>query len=554
LLQALADAWANERAEIERQASTFEAGLTDYAAVGLDASGAELTQEDLLTAARAMARRLDPVHGGFGSTGPKFPNPMSLALVLRGYRRTGDRALLDPVLFSLEKMARGGLFDQLGGGFHRYSVDERWQVPHFEKMLYDNAQLIHLYAEAFQLDRRPLWRDVVELTVGYLEREMVAPEGGFYAAQDADSEGEEGRFFVWRPEQLALTLEDPLDARLLRAHFGVGDTGNFEHGATVLQVARDEVSLATELGLSVEEVHRRLGAGRERLFDARTRRVPPARDDKVLAGWNGLTVRGLAFASRVFDRPDWAQLARRSADFVLTSMRRPDGRLFRSAQAGEARLEGLLEDYGDFCLGLVALYQATSEARYLEAADALAELAHQHFWDEQRQAYLASPRGQADLLVPTYALHDNAVPSGASTLADAQLALSALTGRAQHLERATTYLERLKDSLLESPFGFGHLWLAADALLDGAPELTLVGTDTGLAPFLRLVNGTFLPTTSMHHLVTGAVVPAIAQAVLGERRARGEASAYLCQHSTCQAPVDSLDGLRGLLGQRPREA
>ncbi len=279
--------------------------------------------------------------------------------------------------------------------------------------------------------------------------------------------------------------------------------------------------------------------------------MAPSRDDKVLAGWNGLMVHGLAFASKVFGRPDWAKAAQRAADFVLASMRGPDGRLQRSFQQGTARLEGLLEDYGNLALGLVSLYQATFEPRYLEAADELADLAHQRFWDPQRQAYLVAPKGQTDLLVPTYALHDNAFPSGASTLTEAQLALSALTGKAVHLERATAYLERMKEPMLENPFAFGHLWLAADALTDGSPELTLVGTDAGLAPLLRLIQDTYLPTVSVHRLLTGTPIPSVAADVLKDRRAHGEAAAYLCRHSTCQAPVTTAEELRHLLFARP---
>ena len=550
LLQAIADAWANERAELETQARTFETGLGEVAALGLHSTAAALTQADVVAAARATSRRFDATHGGFGSSGPKFPNPMSLALMLRGYRHSGERSLLEAVLFTLDKMSKGGIFDHLGGGFHRYSVDERWQVPHFEKMLYDNAQLIHLYAEAFQLDRRPSWQRVVERTVAYVEREMTSEAGALFSAQDADSEGEEGRFFVWRPEELDRVLEDGLDARLLKAHFGVSPRGNFEKGATVLHVALDEASLAREFDLSVDEVHRRLAAGSERLFAVRAKRMAPQRDDKVLAGWNGLMIRGLAFASRVFARPDWALMARRAADFVLASMRRPDGHLLRSYQGGAARIDGLLEDYGDLALGLVALHQATFEPRYLEAADELAELAHRRFWDDGQRAYLLAPKEQTDLLVPTYALHDNAFPSGASTLADAQIALTALTGRPEHLTRATTYLERMKESLVENPFAFGHLWLAADALTDGSPELTLVGSEEGLSPFTRLMQDTYLPTTSMHRLLTGATVPVIASKVLGGRRPRGEAAAYLCRHSTCQAPVATVEELRRLIGER----
>ncbi|MEW5739677.1 MAG: thioredoxin domain-containing protein [Myxococcota bacterium] len=547
LLENVARAWTTERAELEQQAEAFKEGLTEFASYGLDATPGTLKADDVVSAARHLSRRVDRVHGGFGHAGPKFPNPMNVALLLRGYRRSGDPQLRTDALLTLEKMAKGGLCDHLGGGFHRYSVDERWLVPHFEKMLYDNAQLLHLYSEAFQLAPRPLWRTTVEATVAYLAREMKDEGGAFFAAQDADSEGEEGKFFVWRPEELVAVLGRD-DGALVAAHFGVKDGGNFEHGASVLEVVKDAEALAGELGLGVEAVQRRLTEAKAKLLEARGRRVPPGRDDKVLAGWNGLLIRGLAFASRVFGRRDWADLATHAADFVLTKLRSPDGRLFRSWQKGAPRLDGVLEDYGDVCAGLVTLYQATFAPRFLEAAEQLADLASELFWDHTRRAYLAAPKGTGDLLVPTYALHDNAFPSGASSLTEAHVALAALTGRARHLDRAAAYLEKMQRPLTDSPMAYGHLWLAADAYLDGAAEVTLVGRGTSLDALQRVMDSTYLPTVALHRLEAGASVPAVAAEVLAERKARGDASAYLCRNFACQQPVASVDELRALLG------
>jgi uncharacterized protein YyaL (SSP411 family) len=543
LVERIAAAWTTEREDIDRQAERFKAGLTDLAAYGLDATPATVRGEDIVAAARTLSARVDRRHGGFGERGPKFPNPMNLALLLRGYRRTGDVSLRDDALFSLEKMAKGGVYDQLGGGFHRYSVDERWLVPHFEKMLYDNAQLLHLAAEAWQLAPRPLWRKVAEETVSYLEREMTSPDGAFYAAQDADSEGEEGKFFVWRPEELEAALGAD-DARLVAAHFNVQAGGNFEHGATVLEVVVDEAALEAQFGASARS---RLAAAKVRLLAERAKRVPPGRDDKVLAGWNGLMIRGLAFAGRAFARPDWVAAAARAADFVLRAMRTTDGGLLRSYQEGRARLDGVLEDYGDLAAGLVALYQATFEPRYLEAAEQLADRAFDLFWDPERTAYLAAPKGQPDLLVPTYALHDNAFPSGASSLTEAQVGLAALTGHQRHLLRATTYVERLRREVLDNPFGYGHLLLAADALVDGAAELSLIGTAAGLAPLRATVDSTYAPTVSVMRQVVGQPVPTIIAQVLNDRPAQGAAAAYLCRNFACQAPVTTPEALEALL-------
>jgi uncharacterized protein YyaL (SSP411 family) len=381
LVGSLAEAWVREPEEIERQAAAFKDGLTQLAAYGLDGAGGEsLVPGDVVDAARQLAHAVDPRYGGFGSRGPKFPNPMNVAMLLRGYRRTKDRALLDAGLLCLTRMAEGGVYDQLGGGFHRYSVDEKWAVPHFEKMLYDNAQLLHLYSEAMQLEPRPLWRKVVEETVAYVAREMTSPEGAFFAAQDADTEGEEGKTFVWTPAEVSEVVG--ADGPLLCAHLGVTAEGNFEHGKTVLFLAASAEALAKQQGLAVGEVEQRLAKGKAALLAAREKRAQPGRDDKVLAGWNGLMMRGLALAARAFGRPEWAAMAARAADVVLAKLRRDDGRLLRSLQDGAGKLDGVAEDYGDVAVGLLAVYQATQRGAYLDAAEQLVDKAVELLWDE----------------------------------------------------------------------------------------------------------------------------------------------------------------------------
>ena len=536
LLTGIGDAWVKERGELEQQAEQFELGLVEYGAAGLeDARPGTLAGAELVTAARTLASRLDPEFGGFGTRGPKFPNPMQLALVLRGYRRTGDEALVRPVLKTLEAMARGGVFDQLGGGFHRYSVDERWLVPHFEKMLYDNAQLVHLYSEAMLVAPRPLWKRVVETTVAWLEREMTSPEGAFFAAQDADSEGEEGRFFVWRPDELRAVLSSE-EAAAVEAHFGVRPGGNFEHGASVLAVEGP-----------ADEVPPLVAKAMEVLFTARAKRVRPGTDDKVLAGWNGLMIRGLALASRVFGRPEWLALARRAADVLLERLVRADGSLSRVLHGGAAKVDGVLEDAGNVAAGFVALYQACFEPKYLEAAERVADAAVARFWDSEKRAYLAAPKGQADLLVPTYSLHDNAFPSGASTLTEALVGLGALTGRARHLDQAQAYVEQLHHELTTQPMAVAHLWLAADALLDGAPEVTLIGSGAALEPLKRSLDARYLPTLAVHAHEVGAPIPEVVREVLSGRPVKGEAAAYLCRAFACQAPVSTVEALADLV-------
>ncbi|MBF5044536.1 thioredoxin domain-containing protein [Aggregicoccus sp. 17bor-14] len=535
LLEALHQAWNLKPQEVEQQAASFREGLGELATYGLDAAPSALQPSDVTAAGAKLLERVDPVHGGFGRA-PKFPNPMNVAVLLRAWRRSRDPALKDAVLRTLEKMAQGGLYDQLGGGFHRYSTDERWLVPHFEKMLYDNAQLLHLYAEAEQVQPRALWRKVAEETVAYVRREMTSPEGGFYATQDADSEGEEGRFFVWRPSEIAIVLPHER-AELLMRHLGVTPQGNFENGTSVLEVVVPAEQLAQERGVDVAHVERELSEARALLFAARERRVKPGRDEKILAGWNGLMIRGLALAARVFARPDWAELACGAAHFVLAQMW--DGeRLHHTHQEGRARIEGFLEDYGGMASGLTALYQATFNPRYLEAAEALATRAEALFWDERQQAYLSAPRGMKDLVVETYSIFDNASPSGASTLAEAQVALAALTGRRVHLERAERYLSRMRSQLQQNPMGYGHLLLAADSFLDGAAELTLAGSREAVAPLLATANRTYAPTVALGLKDPSAPVSALLREGLeGRDPVHGRAAAYLCRHFACEPPV-----------------
>ncbi len=547
ILRGVSAAWVQQSEEIARQTQQFESGLLRLSTMGLEAAASDLRAEDIVSAAEQLEGMIDWTRGGFGHA-PKFPNPMNVALLLRGYRRTRNGSLLSAVTLTLESMAKGGIYDQLGGGFHRYSVDERWLVPHFEKMLYDNAQLLHLYAEAQQITPSPLWSKVVEETVEYVRREMTDPEGGFYATQDADSEGKEGKFFVWVPEQLSEVLPPRL-AALARAHFGITERGNFEDGLTVLEIVEQVPDLARRLQSSEEQLRADLATARKLMFEARERRIKPGRDEKILAGWNGLMIRGLAFASRVFRRPEWLALARNAADLVLGRMWQ-DGRLSRARQGGANRIDAFIEDYGDLAAGLIALYQASFEPRYLEAAEALVNRAVELFWDEAKQAYRAAPRDSTDLFCPTYALHDNAFPSGASTLTEAQVALAAITGRRAHFEQAGKYLRKMREEMLRNPFGYGHLLLAADAWLEGAAEVTLVGSQSQVQPLLDAVNSTFAPTTALSvRDPSRAAPPVIAEALQGREPVDGRAAAYLCRDFSCQPPITDAAKLKTALSE-----
>ena len=540
LLEALARAWTEQRDKVLEQAAEFKDGLRQLATYGLGTLVTPVSGDDVAAAGRALARALDPMEGGFGGA-PKFPNTMGLALLLRAWRRTGSVALRDGALHTLDRMVTGGIHDQLGGGFHRYSVDRHWRVPHFEKMLYDNALLLHLLAEAEQIHPRLEWAQSAARLVEWLGREMTDAAGAFHATQDADSEGEEGKYFVWSPGELDSVL-GPEDGRRAATALGVTGKGTFEHGKSVLERRVPMSELARERGTTEEETRHWLDTVRTRLLAERSKRVTPGRDDKVLAGWNGLMIRGLAFAARAFERPEWAQRAARAAGAVLDRQLQ-GGRLFRIHQDGVSKVDAFLEDWGGLASGLVSLYQATFEPRWLETAVQLADGAQERFWDETQRAYRTAPRGQADLVVESYALHDNAVPSGASLLTEANLVLAALTGRRAFLERAETYLSRMRDAALANPFAFGHLWCAADLLADGVPDVALVGSVVARRTFLRLLGRTYAPTLSVAAFEDGRPAEVLSGIAEGKTAAGAELAAYVCRSFTCTLPSRTVEAL-----------
>ena len=546
LLDALARAWTEDRTKVLAQAGEFKAGLRQLATYGLGTLTTPVSGDDVTAAGRSLGRALDPIEGGLGGA-PKFPNTMGLALLLRAWRRSGNAALREGALHSLDRMVTGGIHDQLGGGFHRYSVDRFWRVPHFEKMLYDNALLLHLLAEAQQISPRVEWAESAERLVEWLGREMTDAAGAFHATQDADSEGEEGKTFVWSPTELEAVLGAE-DGRRAATAFGVTAQGTFEHGRSVLERRVPLAELALAWGTSEDETRRWLDSVRARLLAERSKRVQPGRDDKVLAGWNGLMIRGLAFAARAFQRPEWAERAARAAGAVLDRQLQ-GGRLFRVHQDGTSKVDAFLEDWGGLAAGLVALYQATFEPRWLETAVELADSAQERFWGPEHRAYRTAPRGQADLVVEAYALHDNAVPSGASLLTEANLVLAAVTGRPAYLERAEAYLSRMRDAALANPFAYGHLWCAADLLADGVPDVALVGAAPARGPFIALLGKTYAPTLSVAAFEAGAAPAVLAELAEGKTTAGAEAAAYVCRKFTCTPPLTSPEALAAELGR-----
>ena len=540
VLLSLAEAYKNRRDEVLKSAE----GVREYlqAATGASVPQVGISGELFTRAASSLVGQIDHRFGGFGGA-PKFPQAMNLEVLLRYYKGTNDRAALTGLELTLREMANGGIYDQLGGGFHRYSVDEYWLVPHFEKMLYDNALLARLYLEAYQATGDAFYRRIAEETLDYVARDMTAPEGGFYSAEDADSEGVEGKFYVWTPGEIEGALE-PGEARLAIRFWDVTERGNFE-GKNILYVPHPPEAVAAEFDISTEELWEKIVVIRQKLFAEREKRVRPGRDEKVLAAWNGLMLRAFAFAARVLEREDYRRIAEKNASFLLEKLRL-DGRLRRSYKDGRPRFNGYLEDYACVADGLVALYEATFETRWLAEAKAL-EL----FWDEERAAFYDTSADHEELVTRPRDVYDSAAPSGNSVTVDVLLKLSVLLDREDYRRRAEAILEGLSGAIARLSGGFGRLLSALDFYLSTPYEVAVIGNPQApdTKALLEAVYSAYLPNKvvagrSESDEEASRLVP-----LLADRSARdGRATAYVCVQYACQSPTTDAEELKRQLG------
>lgn len=555
VLFSIAEAFTARREEVEEQAAQLAEFLRERSAAPLQGrSAVEHALALLESAGQELADDFDERHGGFGGA-PKFPNSMALEFLLRIYlhRQRGEiaddakGAELEIVEASLVHMAHGGIYDQLGGGFHRYSVDNHWLVPHFEKMLYDNALLSRLYLHTYLVTDNPFYRRIAEETLDYVVREMCSPEGGFYSTQDADSEGEEGKYFVWTAEEIESLLSER-EAALFSLYYDVTQRGNFE-GKNILHVSRPAQQVADDAQVSLEELQAVLRSGREKLFAAREQRVKPGRDEKVLTSWNGLMLRSFAEAARYLGREDYLSVATRNAEFLLSQMR-ADGRLLRTYKDGRAHIKGYLEDYAFLADGLLALYEASFETRWFNEARALMEQAIALFADEQNGGFFDSGSDADELISRPKDIMDNATPSGNSVATDVLLRLAAFTGESAYRERADNYVYSLVEVSTRHPQAFSHLLAALDFALSPGQEIAIVGAqraaDTGA--LLATINSRFLPNSVLACAEIENSGAAVAIPLLAERPQKGgKATAYVCQNFACKAPVNTPAELASLL-------
>jgi uncharacterized protein YyaL (SSP411 family) len=551
VLLSIAESYRNQRERIEEGGEQLRARVEQSLALRADPSA--LTSDTLDQAYQRLSSRFDSTHGGFGGA-PKFPQPMNLEFLLRYHHRTGESQALDMVDLTLTQMASGGIYDQLGGGFHRYSTDARWLVPHFEKMLYDNGLLARLYLHAWQVTGRPIYRRIVEETLDYAIREMTAKypasarnggceeTGGFFSAQDADSEGEEGKFFVWTPDQVKSILGDE-EGEVFCRYFDVTRSGNFE-GKSILNVSLDMSTAAAAAGIDEDRFRTIVEQGRQELSQARETRVKPERDEKVLTAWNGLMLAAFAEASQALDREDYRRVAECNAEFVLEELRR-DGRLLRSwksessTSGGQARFNAYLEDYAFYADGLLALYQVSFAPRWFAEARALADIILTHFADPNGGFYDTS-HDHEQLITRPKSLQDNAIPSGNAMAADVLLRMAAYTGDDDYRRPAEEMLAAMVPMMQQYPGGFSH-WLSVLAFHTAPPhEIAVIGDPTTeeTNAMLNVALGAYRPHQVVALAAPDDEVAASTVPLLADRPGqKGRATAYVCQRFVCQTPV-----------------
>jgi len=544
LLQSISQSYQTNRAEIERVTSQVveQMGRANQLEPGVTPLSADILHQAYST----LASNFDYQNGGFGAA-PKFPQPMTPEFLLRYYHHGYNQRALEMVEMTLSRMAHGGIYDQIGGGFHRYSTDAYWLVPHFEKMLYDNALLARLYLHAYQLTRRDLYRRICEETLDYVLREMTDPQGGFYSAQDADSEGEEGKFFVWSPQEIRVAVGEE-DARIFNDFFGVTEGGNFE-GANILTRRPDESLFAEKHRMPVEEFLALIGRSKEKLLAVRDQRIHPLRDDKVLAGWNGLMLRSFAEAGAALGRPDYLQAARNNAGFLLDNMK-TQGRLLRTWREGQAKLLGYLEDYSGVADGLLALHEATLETRWLTGAITLADQMIELFWDEGVRGFYDTGKDHEMLVIRPRDIFDNAQPSGSSVASEVLLKLAVITGNDDYATRAAAPLRSLVQLMGRAPGGTGH-WLAVlDFYVSMPKEIAIVGA--GDDPATRALLDTVFQRYLPNKVVVGSPDSSFDQfrkkglefpLLEGRELTDGQPTAYVCQNYACQLPVTEPEAL-----------
>jgi uncharacterized protein YyaL (SSP411 family) len=547
VLAAVADAYRTRPNDVRETAAKLVAAVRSAEAArdcGQPLDGALVER-----AADSLGAAYDSRFGGLGRA-PKFPNGSVFSLFLRAYHRTGRRTFLDMTCHTLRRMAQGGIYDHLGGGFHRYAVDERWLVPHFEKMLYDNAQLVRLYLDAFRASQDAFFLDVAEDVLRYVTREMVSPEGGFYCTQDADSEGAEGKFFLWEQAEVRALLGEAEGDIFCRV-YDVSEDGNFEH-RNILHATLSEEQASRMFGKTPEEIRRVLADGRRRLFEARERRIKPFRDEKILAAWNGLMLSAYADAARVTGKALYRQVAERAARFATGTLWAGDG-LMHGYKDGEAKVRAFLDDYASLGIAFLDLFEATFDVRHLAWGERLAQQVIERFWDEAEGGFFYTSRDHESLIARTKPAHDGSVPSGNSMAAALCLRLAALTENQIYRRAGERVLGLHLEGMEQNPFAYSNLLAVLDFHARQPRQIVVVAR--GGADAARDLLEPLARSHQPNHVVVcyDPDAPPDRLPAFGRDKPLVDSrpTAYVCHRGTCSAPVTDWRGLQSRLEDRP---
>jgi uncharacterized protein len=546
VLIGIANAYRNKSEDVRQNVEKLTRALGAMS----EFTGAEGELKSALasTAARALAEHYDSVNGGIGGA-PKFPNSFVFSLFLRRYEADGDENFAEMVRHTLEKMAKGGIYDHIGGGFHRYSVDERWLVPHFEKMLYDNALLVRLYLDAGRALKNPEFMQVARETLDYVLREMTSPEGGFYSSQDADSEGEEGKFFIWTPAEVREVVGDVL-AEIASRYFDVSDDGNFE-GRNILHRTIDTAEAARMFKMPIDEMASAIELIKKKLFRAREGRIKPGRDDKILAAWNGMMIAAFAEGYLALGDERYLDAAKRAVDFMITRLW--DGHaLRRSYKDGVARFNAYLEDYGLAAGAMIDIYEASVDRRYLEMARTLTDVILEHFLDREKGGFFFTSNEHEELITRSKTAFDGSTPSGNSAAVMTLLRLHGYTGDERYLREAERTLELFAPFIEKQPFAFSHMLEAVDLYQRGTTDVVLVGerNSAEISEWIEQLGHSYVPNRAIFTVDPGVTEDALVpEQVQGKSQIDGRLTAYVCRDRTCSAPITSVkeldDALQG---------
>ena len=540
VIRAVDDAWKNRRDQALQQAGELTERLQQ---LGAESSSDTALDSNIVTQAVAgLTREFDFQHGGFG-TAPKFPHSMDLQFLLRAWFRTRDSHLLEMVTLNLDHMAQGGIYDHLAGGFARYSVDARWLVPHFEKMLYDNALLISVYREAYEVTGNENYARVIRETLDYILATMTDPAGGFHSTEDADSEGEEGKFYVWSLAEVEQVL-GPQAAERFCYVYDVTQEGNFE-GHNILNLPKSLEQCARSRDWDLGELQKEMAAARNRLLMHRAQRVRPGKDDKILVSWNGLMIDAMSRAAVVLQQPEYLVAAQQAADFIWDELRTEDGRLLHCWRHGQPKLAAYLDDYANLMNSFVTLYETGFQEQWLERADILGAILLEHFQDHQQGGFFYTADDHEDLIARHKDFHDSSVPSGNSMAATALLRLGRLTGNHEFLQAAERTLQAATQVLSRSPAAAGQMLIALDFYLSEVPEIVLVGNpaDSEMATVLQQLHQTYFPNRVIACRdselgSTGSVLDPLFE---GKQSVSTTPTLFVCQDYACQQPVTGRD-------------